>query len=268
MFIDSHAHLEGHKYDADRADVFARARETGVEGLLAIGNGQGPDEVDCAIKLAEQHDNTWATLGVHPHEASLVNDDHYARMAELARHPKIVAWGEIGLDYYYDHSPRDVQQRVFIRQLQLARVAKLPVVLHIRPSDNSENAWDDCFGILAEHWNDSALGGVLHCFTGTVDHARKGLDIGFLVSFAGNVTYPKAQNIRDAAKLIPLDRMLIETDSPYLAPIPYRGKRNEPAFVAHTAKAIADLRGISVEAIGNATTENFKRFFALDEKMG
>jgi TatD DNase family protein len=266
VFVDSHAHLEGRKYDADRADVFARAHEAGVAAILAIGNGEGPRDVDCAIKLAEQHNTVWATLGVHPHEASLVTEPDYSRMTELARHPKIVAWGEIGLDYYYDHSPRDVQQQVFVRQLELARAAKLPVVLHIRPSDNSENAWEDCFRILADHWNDSGLGGILHCFTGTVEHARKGLDIGFMVSFAGNVTYPKAQNIRDAAKLVPPDRMLIETDCPYLAPIPHRGKRNEPAFVQHTAQAIADLRGTAVEQIGQQTRDNFNRFFALNER--
>ncbi len=267
MFVDSHAHLEGRKYDADRAEVLVRAREAGVEAILSIGNGEGPRDVDCAIKLAEQHNNVWATLGVHPNEASLVTEPDYARMTELARHPKIVAWGEIGLDYYYDHSPRDVQQQVFIRQLELARIAKLPVVFHIRPSDNSENAWDDCFRILVDNWNDSALGGILHCFTGTVEHARKGLDVGFMVSFAGNVTYPKAQNIRDAAKFVPPDRMLIETDCPYLAPLPHRGKRNEPAFVQHTAKAIADLRGTTVEQIGQQTSDNFNRFFALSERL-
>jgi TatD DNase family protein len=265
MFIDSHAHLDGPKFDADRADVLARARAAGVEAVLAIGNGRGPADVDCGIKLAEENDNVWASLGVHPHEANLLTEDDYPRMAALARHPKIVAWGEIGLDYYYDHSPRDVQQQVFTRQLELARSAHLPVILHIRPSDNSENAWDDCFRILDEHWNSAGLGGILHCFTGSIEHARKGLETGFMISFAGNVTYPKAQAIREAANFVPLDRMLIETDSPYLAPVPHRGKRNEPAFVAHTAATIAELRGTKADEVGLQTTANFYRFFELNE---
>ena len=163
----------------------------------------------------------------------------------LSRHPKIVAWGEIGLDYFYDHSPRDVQQRVFLQQMELAKAAKLPIIIHCRPSDNSENAWDDTLRLIRENWASSGLGGVMHCFTGTVEHARASLDLGFVISFAGNITYPKAQNIRDAASMVPLDRMFIETDSPYLAPVPHRGKRNEPAFVTEVARQIGELRGIS-----------------------
>ena len=142
----------------------------------------------------------------------------FDELERLARDPKVIAWGEIGLDYFYDHSPRDVQQRVFVRQMEMARAAKLPIIIHNRPSDNSENAWEDLFRLLREHWAGSGLGGVLHCFTGTVDHARAALDLGFMISFAGNITYPKAQNIRDAASMTPLDRIFIETDSPYLAP--------------------------------------------------
>jgi TatD DNase family protein len=266
MFVDSHAHLEGRRYDSDRGEVIARAQAAGVETIVAIGNGDGPVNFDCGIQLAEQYEFIYATIGIHPHEASLADPAALDRMAELARRPKVIAWGEIGLDYFYDHSPRDVQQRAFVAQMELARGAKLPIVIHCRPSDNSENAWDDCLRLLDEKWKSSGLGGILHCFTGNAAQAKRGLDMGFMVSFAGNVTFPKAQQIRDAAMQVPLDRMLIETDSPYLAPIPHRGKRNEPAFVAEVARQVGELRGLSPEDMGLKTTENFYRFFSLHEK--
>ncbi|HMF89308.1 MAG TPA: TatD family hydrolase [Candidatus Angelobacter sp.] len=261
MYIDSHAHLEGHKFDSDRAEVFARARAAGLERILAIGSGTGPGTLDCAIKIAEQHDWVFATLGIHPHEAKLAGESDYSEMERLAKHPKIMAWGEIGLDYFYDHSPREVQKEVFRRQMEQARAARLPIIIHCRPSNNSENAWDDTIHILGEYWASSGLGGILHCFTGEWRHAQAALDMGFYVSFAGNVSFPKAENIRAAAGQVPLDRMLIETDSPFLAPVPHRGKRNEPAFVVHTAEAIAQLRGSSTEEIGRHTAENFYALF-------
>lgn len=275
MFVDSHCHLEGPRFDQDRAETIARACHAGVEALLAIGNGDGPDDMGCAIKLADQfdsdrgpgvppvtqHPRIFATVGVHPHEARLVENRHYAQMETLARHERVVAIGEIGLDYHYDHSPRDVQKNVFLRQCELASAARLPIVIHCRASENSANAWDDLLELLREAWAGSGLGGVLHCFTGTPEHARAALDLGFMISFAGNVTYPKSTNIQQTAKEVPLDRMLIETDSPYLAPVPHRGKRNEPAFVVETAKFIAGLRGCNAEELGRATTENFFRFF-------
>jgi TatD DNase family protein len=287
MYVDSHCHLEGPKFAHDREQALARAREAGVEALVAIGNGSGPDDVACGIKLSEYYEaakqqiprsarndksiqrnddpiRIFATIGIHPHEAALAEDRHYSEMEKLARDPRVIAWGEMGLDYFYDHSPREVQQKVFVRQMKLACAAKLPIVIHNRPSDNSENAWEDLFRLLREHWQSSGLGGILHCFTGTVEHARAGMDLGFMISFAGNVSYPKAVSIREAAAQIPLERMLIETDSPYLAPVPHRGKRNEPAFVAETARHIGELRGISGEEVGAATTENFYRFFRLD----
>jgi len=270
MFTDSHCHLENKRFDPDRAEVFARAREAGVTTMLAIGNGDGPGTgtLDCAIELAHQQDGVYATVGIHPHEAALAKQADFDELEHLARHPKVIAWGEIGLDYYYDHSPRDVQQRVFVQQMEMARAAELPIIIHNRPSDNSENAWDDLFRLLREHWTGNGLGGVLHCFTGTVAHARAALDIGFMISFAGNITYPKAQNIRDAAQMVPLDRIFIETDSPYLAPIPHRGKRNEPALVVETARRIGALRGLSMEEIGRQTTKNFLSFFGLNSPAG
>jgi len=271
MFVDSHCHLEGPRFSSDRADTIARARAAGLVAMLAIGNGDGPDTADCAIKLAEERDRgefgeapkVYASVGVHPHEAKLADDAALAKLETWAKHPAVIAWGEIGLDYHYDHSPRDVQQTIFVKQMEIARAAKLPIIIHNRPSDNSENAWYDLFRLLDQHWKSSGIGGVLHCFTGEEHHARAALDMGFMISFAGNVTYPKAQNIQNAAKIVPLERMFIETDSPYLGPIPFRGKRNEPAYVVETAKYIAALRGLSPEEIGRATSENFFRFFKL-----
>jgi TatD DNase family protein len=272
MFTDSHAHLEGKRFDADRDEVLARAKQSGIDAYLAIGNGEGPDTADCGIRLAEKYNGNaeypeiWTSVGIHPHEAHLANEAAYSQLAKWAKHPRVIGWGEIGLDYFYDHSPRGVQQQVFIRQMELAASAKLPLIIHNRPSDNSENAWDDFFRLVTEHWTPTGLLGILHCFTGTVEHARRGLGLGFMISFAGNITFPKAQNIRDAAQIVPLDRMLIETDSPYLAPIPHRGKRNEPAFVTEVARQIGQLRGISAEAIGEQTSENFRKFFRLADK--
>jgi TatD DNase family protein len=264
MYIDSHCHLDGSKFDADRDAVLQRAREADVEHLLLIGNGDGPDTADCALQLARQHDWMHATIGVHPHEARLATGTNLAQLSIWARDPKIVAWGEIGLDYWYDHSPRDIQQEVFVLQLERARAADLPIVIHCRPSQKSDtDAWDDLFRLLDEHW--SGRRGVMHCFTGTIDQAKQSLDIGFLLSFAGNVTFPKAQNIRDAAVLCPLESMLIETDSPYLAPVPHRGKRNEPAHVRDTATYIAQLKSISPEDLGLATSQTFYNFFGIQK---
>lgn len=266
MFVDSHAHLEGHRFDADRETVIARAREAGIETIVAIGNGDGPVNFDCGILLAEKYEFIYATIGIHPHEAKLADQAAFDRMEQLAKRPKVIAWGEIGLDYYYDHSPRELQQQVFVKQMELARAAKLPIVIHCRPSDNSENAWDDCLRLISEQWVPSGLGGVMHCFTGNTEQAKRSLDMGFVISFAGNVTFPKAQQIRDAARMVPMDRMLIETDSPFLAPIPHRGKRNEPMFVKEVARQIGELRGLSAEEIGVQTTQNFQGFFSLHEK--
>jgi TatD DNase family protein len=267
VFVDSHAHLEMEQFDPDRDAVLQRAREAGIETILAIGSGTGPGSLDCAIQLAEQHQFIYATIGIHPHEARLASDADFEEMAQLAKRPKVIAWGEIGLDYFYDHSPRDVQQQVFVKQLQLAQVAKLPVIIHCRPSDHSENAWEDCLKVLQDHWAQSGLGGVLHCFTGTWAHATQALDMGFMISFAGNVTFPKAQQIRETAKQAPIDRMLIETDSPFLAPVPHRGKRNEPSFVKEVARQLGELRGLSTEDVGVETANNFYRFFSLHEKL-
>jgi TatD DNase family protein len=258
-------YVEGKQFDADREQAIARAREAGIETILAIGNGDGPGTLDCGIKLAEKYDFMYASVGIHPHEAEKAKPADFEEMTGLVKHPKVIAWGEIGLDYFYDYSPREVQQRVFLQQMDLARQAKLPIVIHCRPSNQSENAWDDGLRLIEQHWASSGLGGILHCFTGSLAHAHRALDMGFMISFAGNITFPKAQPIRDAAREVPLDRMLIETDCPYLAPVPHRGKRNEPAFVTQTALQIAGIRGIPAQEVGQQTAQNFYRFFSLHE---
>jgi TatD DNase family protein len=265
MFVDSHAHLDGKQFDSDRELVVARAREAGVHTMVAIGNGDGPPVLDAGIRLAEQYDFVYATIGIHPHEARLADEASYRDLERLAVHPKVIAWGEIGLDYFYDHSQRDVQQAVFIRQMELATAAKLPIVIHCRPSDGSDNAWEDCLGLIETQWAPKGIGGILHCFTGNWPQAKRALDMGFMISFAGNVTFPKAEQIRNAALEVPLDRMLIETDSPYLAPVPNRGKRNEPAFVKETARKLGEVRGLSMEEVGERTSRNFYNFFKLAE---
>ena len=182
----------------------------------------------------------YASAGVHPHEAQLANDAAYAKLNQLLDQPEVLACGEIGLDYYYDHSPREVQKAVFTRQMEIAAAHEKPIIIHCRPSDNSTNAWDDTLDMLESQWSPTALGGILHCFTGEWAHARRAMDLGFLISFAGNITFPKAQPIRDVLAQVPLDRILIETDAPFLAPVPNRGKRNEPAWVAEVAANVAE----------------------------
>jgi TatD DNase family protein len=267
MFVDSHAHLDGSQFDSDRELVIARAREAGVETMVAIGNGDGPPTLDAGIQLAEKYPFMYATIGIHPHEARLADEAAYQTMERLAKHPKVIAWGEIGLDYFYDHSPRETQQQVFTRQMELAAAAKLPIVIHCRPSEGSDNAWEDCLELIRDQWAHRGLGGILHCFTGNSAQAKRALDMGFMISFAGNVTFPKAQQIRDAALEVPLDRMFIETDCPYLAPVPNRGKRNEPAFVKETARKVGELRGLSMDEVGERTSGNFYKFFELTEMV-
>ena len=260
--VDSHAHVDVSDFDADRDAMLARARSAGIRMMLAIGNGPEVEKLGAAVPYAEQHDWIFASAGIHPHEARHATDAHYAELDRLARHPRVIAWGEIGLDYHYDHSPRDIQARVFRRQLGQARAAKTPVVIHCR------EAWPDCLKILDEDWRSSGLGGIFHCYAGTIEEARRGMEMGFLVSFAGNVTYPKAQNLRDVARQIPLDRLLVETDSPFLAPLPHRGKRNEPAYVAEVARTIANVRDLATDEVARAAAENFRRFFGLANFVG
>jgi TatD DNase family protein len=248
--VDSHVHLDDSKFDEDREQVIERARAAGVECMLAIGTGGGPPDLEVGIRLAEQHAAIYATIGVHPHDASKAGPETFARLSELAAHPKVLAVGEIGLDYHYDFSPRDVQQTVFERQLETAAAAGKPIVIHTR------EAWDDTLYTLRGRWNG---GGIMHCFTGGAAQARQALDLGFHLSFGGVLTFPKAEAVREAARMTPDDRLLVETDCPYLAPVPYRGKRNEPAFVVETVRRLAEVRNRAPEEIAELATRNFER---------
>lgn len=252
MFVDSHCHLDGKAFDQDRAGAIERARTAGIETLVAIGSGDGPPDLEAGIRLAEAYPFVYASVGVHPHEASKAEEATWVELQSLAAHPKVVAIGEIGLDYHYNFSPPGIQRGVFVRQLETAHDAGLPIVIHTR------EAWDDTFNILESRWPATGPGGIMHCFSGGPAEAERSLAMGFHISFSGIVTYPKALEVQEAAKIVPLDRLLIETDAPYLAPVPHRGKRNEPAFIVETAKRLAELRGESLEAVAEATTRNWR----------
>ena len=247
---DSHCHLDDKQFDPDRDQVIERALAAGVERMLAIGTGSGPPDLEAALRLAREHAFIYATVGVHPHDAAKATPETFAAMEALVADSKVLAIGEIGLDYHYDFSPRDVQRDVFIAQLQLAARAGKPIVIHTR------EAWDDTLLLLREHWSGR---GIMHCFSGGPAEARQALDLGFYLSFGGVLTFPKAEALREAARLAPEDRLLIETDAPYLAPVPKRGKRNEPAFMVETARRLAEVRGAPPKRIAEVTTANFER---------
>lgn len=259
MLVDSHAHIDGEEFDTDRDEVIARAREAGVATILNVGTGDPHGgNLERAVALAQQYENIYAAVGVHPHDARLFDAAAAGRVRKIVRGSKrVVAWGEIGLDYHYDNSPRETQREVFRRQLRMAREEDLPVIIHSREAD------EDTVEILAEEWRDSRRAGVLHCFGGGTWMAERALELGFYVSFAGTVTFKKAEPLREVALRIPLARLLVETDCPFLAPVPLRGRRNEPAFVVETARFLANLRGESVEEFARATTRNFARLFDL-----
>jgi TatD DNase family protein len=253
MFIDSHCHLDDAAFDADRDEVIQRAIDAGVELMLAVGTGKGPPDLEAGLRIAEKHAQFVASAGVHPHDAAKAAPETFGDLERLLNNPRIVAIGEIGLDYHYDFSPRDVQRAVFARQLDIAAAHGKPVIIHTR------EAWEDTMALLEKH----EVKGIMHCFTGTTEQAARALELGLDISFGGVVTFPKAVEVHEAARQVPLDRLLIETDAPYLAPVPKRGKRNEPAFIAHTAERLAALRGVTVEAIARATAENFRRAVLL-----
>lgn len=258
MYIDSHAHIEMNDFDHDRNAVIERALDAEVEVIVCVGDGNvANDSHGAAFRLAEEHLFIYTTVGVHPHEAKLLDDALYAKLQDLSQHPKVIAWGEIGLDYHYDNSPREVQREAFKRQLRMARERRLPVSIHTREAET------DTLAILEEEWKDSGLGGVIHCFTGTRAFAEAAVELGFLISFSGVVTFKSAEGLRETARSLSLDKILIETDAPFLAPVPYRGRRNEPSYVVETARAIAELRGVEPEEIGRVTSENFKLLFGL-----
>jgi TatD DNase family protein len=275
---DTHAHLDFYsETPTDRDEVLRRAYAAGVETILAIGIGEGPATMHQALEIAKATSGpglptVYASVGIHPQEAAGATGEALNRLASLALDERCIAIGEIGLDYYHFINPDiPTQQEAFIAQMRLAAKLEKPILIHCRTSElatpqarekfGTADAWEDLLALIGEHWTPTGLGGVMHCFSGTVEQAERSLAAGFHLSFAGNLTYPKSQAIRDAAVLAPSHRILVETDAPFLAPIPLRGQRNEPALMTHTAAALAGLRGISPEGLAALTTANFKNLF-------
>ena len=274
--VDSHAHLD--MYSSEELEgVLSRAQAAGVGTILAIGIGEGPTGMHQALAIAEatrpaKLPTIFASAGIHPQEAASATSEALARLAELAAKPGCIAVGEIGLDYYHVENPEPkVQKQAFMTQMEIAAQARKPILIHCRTSDlatpaakqkfGPADAWEDLLELIAEHWAPHGIGGVMHCFSGTEEQARRSLELGFYISLAGNLTYPAAAAIREAAKSAPIDWILVETDAPFLAPIPHRGQRNEPALMAHTAAFLAELRGMSTEELAAQTTANFQRLF-------
>ncbi len=273
MLIDSHCHLDD--YD-DLPAILANARAAGVGKLLAIGIGNGPATMHRALDLAHQHPEIFATAGIHPQEAHQATPEALAKLTTLADDPRCLAIGEIGLDYYHlDNPDIPTQQAAFIAQLQIAAAARKPITIHCRTSElaipaakaryGAADAWEDLLSLIHQHWTPTGLPGIMHCFSGNADQAARSLATGFYLSFAGNVTYPKSTTIQAVAATVPADRVLIETDAPFLAPIPLRGQTNEPAYVAHTARFVANLRGISLDDLAVITTSNFNALFPASQ---
>ncbi len=278
MLIDSHAHLDSERYAGDREAMLSRAWAAGVGAVLSIGIGEGPSEMHRALDICRQFNGLrekganlpklYASAGIYPHSTTQADDNALAKLDALLAEPEVIACGEIGLDYYHAGAPRDVQRAVLIHQLEIAAARKRPILIHCRGTNESADAWDDVFLVLEEYWRRTGLGGVMHCFGGGWEQARRSLELGFLVSFAGNLTYPKAQSLREVAARIPPDGILVETDAPWLAPAPHRGKRNEPAWVVETAQVLAGLLNLTSDEIAAATTRNFFRLFPIRQDVG
>jgi TatD DNase family protein len=269
MLIDSHCHLDDYE---DLPAILANARAAGVGTLLAIGIGDGPDTMHRALDLAHAHSEIFASAGIHPQEAHQATPENLAKLETLARDPRCIAIGEIGLDYYHlDNPDIPTQQAAFVAQMKIAAAVGKPITIHCRTSGlavpkakakyEPADAWEDLLRLIAEHWTPTGLHGIMHCFSGNEDQAARSLTAGFYLSFAGNVTYPKSTTIQAVAATAPADRILVETDAPFLAPIPLRGQTNEPAYVANTARFVAELRGIPPEKLAELTTANFGALF-------
>jgi TatD DNase family protein len=262
MWLDSHCHLTADRFDEDRGEVLHRASLAGVDTLLAIGSGYGVQGNAEAIALAEARDEVFATAGIHPHEASELDDAVRSALRGWLAHPKVMAVGECGLDYHYMNSPRDIQLRAFGEQVALARELDLPVTIHVRSDDSA--AYDDLLSIwLGEGGGE--LEGVLHCYTGSLDFARRGVEAGLYVSFSGIVTFKKSHELRDVARGLPLDRLMVETDAPFLAPQGHRGRRNEPAFLPRVGETLAELHELPVDEVARITSANARRLFRLPD---
>lgn len=254
MLIDTHCHLDADRFDDDRAAMIERARAAGVRRMVTVGCDE--ENSRRALGLAATHDDVWATVGVHPHEAAQASERFDDVLEGLAASERCVAIGECGLDYYYDHSPRERQREVFARQVALARRVQKPLVIHVR------DAWSECLDVLhAEGARDA--GGVIHCFSGSLEDAKRSLELGFYLSIPGIVTFKSPGELPDVVRMAPMDRLLVETDSPYLAPAPYRGKRNEPAYVLEVARKVAELRGMALDDVIEQTGANARALFQL-----
>ena len=260
MFVDSHCHLDFKDFDADRQEVLARARAAKVAMMLTISTKI--TEAAEIIALAEAHDELACSIGIHPHEAGAQPQTSAAQLVELARHPKVIGIGETGLDYYYEHSPREAQQKNFRAHIEAARLSGLPLIVHARDAD------EDTADIMEDEMGKGAYPALIHCFTAGPELARRALDMGCYISISGIATFNSAKQLRQTIETIPLERLLIETDAPFLAPVPHRGKRNEPSFVADTAAALAALKGVSVEQLAQATSDNFFSLFTKADRVG
>jgi TatD DNase family protein len=258
MFIDSHAHIDGPEFDVDREEMIERARSAGVSVILNVGTGDPHSGAfERAVELGKKHDSIYTATGTHPHDARHYNDEAEEKIKKLIQTDRIVAWGEIGLDFHYDNSPREVQVDVFKRQLRAARGCDLPVIIHTREAEA------ETIDILRSEYAGAERRGVFHCFSGSMDLAQRAIELDFMISFSGIVTFKKADELRAIAKQVPLDRLLIETDCPFLSPIPYRGKRNEPAYVVEVARCIAGIHEVELEEIARVTSNNFNQLFRL-----
>jgi TatD DNase family protein len=253
MLIDSHAHLEMKEFDHDREKVVERARQAGVDFVITVGTNLALSRK--AVELAERHENIYATVGIHPHDVVNTDNKTFDTLLELAHRKKVVAYGEIGLDFFRNISPQEKQLDLFGRQLELAKELQLPVIIHDRDAHEQTLRIVSASGVRR---------GVFHCFSGDYNMAKQCIDLGFYISVPGVVTYDKAKTIQDVARRVPLSSLLLETDAPYLAPIPHRGKRNEPSFIIHTAKKVAELKGLSLEEVAQATTQNAKNLFQIE----
>jgi len=254
MLIDSHCHLDFPELAADRDGVLARAQAAGIDGMVTISTRV--KRFDEIVAIAEAHPEVWCSVGTHPHHADEELDIFAEDLVRLSQHPRCVAIGEAGLDYFYDNAPKEAQAEGLRRHIAASRITQLPLVIHSRQCDA------DMAAILREESGQGAFPFVLHCFTAGIDLARTALELGGYISFSGIITFKNAEEIRNVAKMVPSDRYLVETDAPYLAPIPHRGSTNEPSFVAHTAAKVAEVRGVSVDQVGAETTENFFRLFS------
>jgi TatD DNase family protein len=270
--------LDSPRYADDRAEMLGRAWEAGIGTVLTIGIGEQAAGMDGALEICRQFNalptsgsgipRLYASAGIYPHNTHEADEAVLAKLDSLLAEPEVIACGEIGLDYYHEGTPHPVQRQGLIRQLEIAAARKRPILIHCRGTNETTDAWDDLFEILEAHWRATGLGGVMHCFSGNWEQARHSLDLGFLMSFAGNLTFPKAQPLRDVAAKLPLDGVLVETDAPWLAPVPHRGKRNEPAWVSQTALVLAGQLRVGEAEIASATTKNFMRLFDLGANVG